>query len=399
MEWLEVLQRIQKGEDERTELGRFRSFSEKEWQKALCAFANTEGGLIVLGVTDDGAIDGVSLDPETVQEQLSNALRNTLNAPIQARLGRYEDPKGWVHWIEVARMRGPEPMRYKGRVYVRRGRSNDEPSASELQELYNIFGVIFTEERIVPGSDVDDVEVAVFRDFMQRKGVDIDAEPRLALEQDLFNREVLDQDFDDKLRVTLFGLMCFGKNPQGFSPTRNFWVDLVAYAGTDRGSEVLLASEARGRLDLQIEQSLNWLKALGKNERYRHLRRADQWPVPLSAFRECVVNAVAHRDYTILGSKVMVEVFDDRISVISPGSLPNHKRPASVLAGGAPRSRNESMANFLFDRGLMEQRGSGYPRIKRAMQAFNGTEPVLEVNTDEAWVRVSLWRIPPDTTD
>jgi len=75
------------------------------------------------------------------------------------------------------------------------------------------------------------------------------------------------------------------------------------------------------------------------------------------------VNAVAHRDYSILGSRILVEVFDDRVAVTSPGALPNHKRPESVLAGGVPRSRNEATANMLFDLGLMEQRGSGYPRI------------------------------------
>lgn len=398
MDWLEVLQRIQAGEDDHTELGRFRSLAEKDWQKAVCAFANSEGGLIVLGVADDGTIDGVPMDPGQVQEHLSNALHNTLNAPVQARLSCHQDPNGWVHWIEVVRMRGPEPLRHRGRVLVRRGRRNDEPSASELQELYNTFGLVFTEERVVPDTSADDIEPSVFRAYMQHKGVNIDAEPRLPFEVDLFNREILDRDFNGDLRTTLYGLLCFGKSPQRYTPTHNLWVDLVAYAGTDRGDDVLLAGEARGRLDEQVERAEAWLKALGRNERYSGMQRADLWPVPLGAYRECVVNAVAHRDYTILGSKVLVEVFDDRIVVTSPGAFPNHKRRESVLAGGTPRSRNELMANFLLDEGLMEQRGSGYPRISKAMREFNGTAPMLEADSDERWVRVTLWRIPPEVT-
>ena len=147
MDWIDVLQRIQVGEDAQTELGRFRSFGDKDWQEAVCAFANTEGGLVILGVTDDRAIDGVPMDPQEVQERLSNALHNTFNAPIQARLGYHQDPSGWVHWIEVARVRGPEPLRHKGRVLVRGNRGNREPSATELQELYNTFGLVFTEQR------------------------------------------------------------------------------------------------------------------------------------------------------------------------------------------------------------------------------------------------------------
>jgi ATP-dependent DNA helicase RecG len=394
VDWIEVLKRIEAGEGDRTELGRFRAFSDKDWQKAVCAFANTAGGLIVLGVTDDRIIDGVPMDPQAVQEHLSDALHNAFNAPVQARLGYHQDPNGWVHWIEVARVRGPEPLRHKGRVLVRRGRQTDEPSAPELQELYNIFGLVFTEERVVPGTSADDIEPGTFRAYMRRKGVDLDAEP-LPLETDLFNREILDRDFSGDLRATLFGLLCFGKAPQDHPPTRNLWVDLVAYAGTDRGDDVLLAGEARGRLDQQVEYAESWLKSLGRHERYADMRRADVWPVPLPAFRECVVNAVAHRDYAILGTRVLVEVFDDRIVVTSPGALPNHKRPESVLAGGTPRSRNESIANFLFDLGLMEQRGSGYPRITRAMRQFNGTAPVLENEPQERWVRVTLWRVAP----
>jgi ATP-dependent DNA helicase RecG len=244
----------------------------------------------------------------------------------------------------------------------------------------------------IPGTSAADVEREVFRAYMRRKGVDLESEPTLPFETDLLNREVLESDIDGELRLTLFGLMCFGKEPQRHSPTRNLWVDLVAYAGTSRGDAVLFSGEAKGRLDEQVERSEAWLRSLGRNERYEGLQRIDEWPVPLPVFRECVVNAVAHRDYTILGSKVLVEVFDDRIVVTSPGALPNHKRPASVMAGGAPRSRNEAMANYLFDLRLMEQRGSGYPRMIQRMMAFNGTMPDLENHRDERWVRVTLWR-------
>ncbi len=89
---------------------------------------------------------------------------------------------------------------------------------------------------------------------------------------------------------------------------------------------------------------------------------------------------------------MLIEVFDDRVVVTSPGALPNPKRPASVLAGGTPRSRNEAMASTLLDLGLMEQRGTGFPRMIREMRAFNGSEPQLETDREERWVRVTLWR-------
>jgi ATP-dependent DNA helicase RecG len=254
---------------------------------------------------------------------------------------------------------------------------------------------VLTEERLIPGTSAADIEPEAFRTMMRRRGVALDEADEIPWEVDLLNREVLGEDLDGTLRATLYGLMCFGKDPQRPRPTRSCFVDLVAYAGCDRADPVLLAAEGRGRLEEQVARAEAFIRSLGRQERYAGLHREDIYVVPLPVFRECVVNAVAHRDYAIRGSRVLCEVFDDRVVVTSPGSLPNHKRPASVLAGGAPRSRNESMADHLLRCGLMEQRGSGYPRMRRAMKAFNGTEPILENDPEDGWVRVTLWRVPP----
>lgn len=392
MDGSQVEARVAAGEDAHTELGRFRSFAEKDWLEAACAFANTEGGLIVLGVSDDGTIDGVPMPAEEVHERLTHHLQSSLSAPVRARLGAHEVGSKRIHWVEVSRMRGPEPLRLRGRVLVRRGRASVEAEASELQELYNAFGLILTEERVIPGATVDDLALDAFRAYMLRRGVNLADEPALPIETDLLNREVVDRDLDEVLRPTLYGLMCFGRDPQGHSPTRNFWVDLVAYGGVERGDPVFLSGRATGRLDEQVRRAEGWLKAIPHPEVYDGSVRREGGVVPAAAFREAVVNAVAHRDYAILGSKVLVEVFTDRVVVTSPGALPNHKRPASVIAGGSPRSRNESIAHFLFDMGLMEQRGSGFPRMRAAMRAFNGTEPELEHEPEERWVRVTLRR-------
>ena len=100
------------------------------------------------------------------------------------------------------------------------------------------------------------------------------------------------------------------------------------------------------------------------------------------------MNAVVHRDYSITGSKVLLEVFDRHVHVTSPGSLPNHMRVESVRAGGHPRSRNELMANFMLVMGFMEQRGRGWPVMRRAMREFNGTEPEIIQGVDEDSVRL-----------
>lgn len=247
-----------------------------------------------------------------------------------------------------------------------------------------------TEEQIVPGSSPASLDLEVFESFLRRSGFEV-GDPQPERLDDLRNRGVVSFD-DNQARVTLYGLLCFGRQPQSFAPTRNAWVQLVAYAGKDRADETILTGEAKGRLDEQVERTLGWIKALGIREEYGEIERRDHAVVPLRALREAVVNAVVHRSYAILGSKVMVEVFTDRVDITSPGVLPNHSTVEAALAGGHPRTRNELMANYMTTRGLMEVRGRGLPIVRREMLASNGTVPILVSSVDGGYVRLTLRR-------
>ncbi len=386
----EILDRIHRGEDDETELKRWAAFPDRV-AVAICALANSAGGLVLLGVDDDGTPNGVPDPPEEVQEKVTSLLQSGLNAPVSARTGFVRLEGRAVHWISVRRCRGPEPLRCKGRAYVRRGRASVEPSPPELQDLYNLFGFILTEEQIIPGSGERDVDAEGFRKFLERQGLDLTTDPQPDLATDLRNRSILG--FEDGVpRLTLYGVLCFGRQPQQFSVTQNTWIELVAYAGTDRADEVILRGEAKGRADEQIERAIGWTKALGIQETYEGARRTDVPLVPDRALREAIANAVAHRDYAVLGSKTFVEVFSDRVDITSPGVLPNHITEAAALAGGNPRARNQLIAHFLSVAGLMEQRGRGLPIMRREMMRFNGTEPRLQSSTEGGFVRITLSR-------
>ena len=386
MDWLDILVCIESGESGQTEfkrgLGDLSAVG-----RAICAFANTEGGVVILGVTDAQEIVGVKEDAEKVQERLTSFLQSGCSSPVTARAGRHEDPNGWVHWIEVPRQRGFEPLRYEGRVWVRRERSSVEPSPSELQELYNIFGYIFTEERTIQAATSTHIDIQAFRSYLQKMGLDIEDELQPADEDDLSNRGVV-RHLGEMLHPTLYGTMAFGKDPQSYPQTHNFYVQCVAYEGVDRASDVLQVGQASGRLDEQVQRAVGWFSGLGRFEFYRGLVREDLPLLPQVALRESLVNAVVHRDYSITSSKVLLEVFDRCVDVTSPGGLPNHMRVESVRAGGHPRSRNELMANFMLVMGFMEQRGRGWPVMRRAMREFNSTEPEILQGTEGDSVRL-----------
>ena len=361
---------------------------------AVCAFANSTGGIVAIGIADNGSIVGEDGHPEKVQQRITSLLHTGLSAPVSGRCGSLKTPNGLVHWIKVAHQRGFEPMRHRGRYWVRRGRSTVEPSPSELQELFYAFGFVMTEEQVIPSAEEHHIDLGVFTAHLRAMGLEHEEGPQPSMTDDLRNRDAV-AEFDGTLRPTLYGMLVFGKHPQQYPQMGNFVVRCTAYSGDHQGTEVISTSESRGRLDEQVLRSLDWVRALGWGERYDGVRRTDIPLVPRRALREALVNAVVHRDYSIVGSAVMLDVLRDRVLITSPGSLPNHMTAESVRAGGRPRSRNEFMVNAMVVARLMERRGRGWLLMKEEMARHNRPEPEIENDRDGRTVRVTLWRDHP----
>ena len=168
MEWSDVETRIEAGENRHTEFKRGLEF--RQIGRAVCGLANTEGGVVVLGVDDEGAIVGVAGEVQSVEERLTNHLQNGCSAPVRGSIGRHPIGSAHVHWVEVPRQRGFEPLRQDGRVWVRREQSTVEPSPMELQELYNAFGYILTEEQTIPGVGMSGIDLEAFSTYLVRQG-------------------------------------------------------------------------------------------------------------------------------------------------------------------------------------------------------------------------------------
>ena len=119
-------------------------------------------------------------------------------------------------------------------------------------------------------------------------------------------------------------------------------------------------------------------------------RRLERWDYPLEAVREALVNAVAHRDYTITVTDIELSIYTDRIEIISPGRLPNTVTVDKMRAGYRA-SRNELIKEVLRDYRYIEATGLGVPRrIIEGMRAHNGTESDLIEKDDRFLVR--LWK-------
>ena len=199
--------------------------------------------------------------------------------------------------------------------------------------------------------------------------------------------------FPGTLRPTLYGLMVFGRDPQRYGTTADLYTECAAYGGSERSGEtVAAAASMRGPLGEQVVRSLDWFRDLRLPWCFATGERNDEPLLPPEVLREALVNALVHRDYAIMGRRVMLEVFRDRVEVTSPGGSLGRMTVDRVRGGGAPRSRNEAMANAMVVSGLTGRRGTGWLDMRRRMREFNGTEPelVIETGTEGPFARVTL---------
>jgi ATP-dependent DNA helicase RecG len=387
----EIKKLAEQGENDSVE---FKEYVPGKWQDlkskipiAICALANTNGGALIIGVSKDGKIAGVPESPMLFDEKLKDLLHTGLNVPVSARLDKAEIDGKWIHWLEVMKYRGPEPLTYQKKIYVRRGASSVEPSPHERQELFNILGFLLTEDQIIPNTSVADINPVKFKDYLSRFGIDVITSPQPSFEQDLINREVVTEQFG-KTHCTVYGLLCFGLFPQNHLPFAV--IDLSIYDGLTRGDDIIFNRTCAGTISDQIEGAVTAFRELYRFEDFSELIRKDNFLLPLGAIREIVANAVIHRDYGITGSKILLDIFRDRVEITSPGELPNSLTPAKVLSGGVIRSRNEKIANFLLAMGAIESRGRGIPRVRKLMREFNGTDLELENDRAVRFVRAKL---------
>ena len=397
--------------------------------REIAALLNLEGGYLLIGVEDDGAVTGLNRDRRQAEEWVMEVAR----AHVRPATIPYWETVEWREGVTVGVVSLPADAPdkpYKARrgsawvTQVRAGTTTRDATDEEEMRLYQQSGRLQYDRKPVPGTSFADLDprrlINYFRDLREQDfphSVDEDAWTRL-----LVNTEIMVEG-RGRAMASAAGLLLFGKNPSRYLPHAG--VSAAAYAGiekdydareraTVRGPAVSLAferTEADGtRYPKQartFSESIEWVDS-GVIERTLEFarrnigleawidtggRRQERWEYPLEAVREAVVNAVAHRDYTITVSDIELSIFADRMEVVSPGRLPNTVTVAKMRAGYRA-TRNELVKEVLRDYRYVEATGLGVPRkIVRGMHEHNGTEPDLIEEDDRFTVR--LWKQRP----
>lgn len=403
----ELAERIHNGENSGVEFKRDDIRPEKV-AEAMAALLNLEGGHILLGVEKDRTVSGLTREPEKAEEWVMEIARTHLRPAAIPYWETIEWEPGRIVGIVSLPADAPDkPYKAKrGSAWMtqsRVGTTTRDATDEEEVRLYQQSGRLQYDRKPVPGATFADLDrrrlVNYFRDLRQQEcpeETDDDGWQRL-----LINTELMEEDRGRGI-PSAGGLLLFGMRPNRYLPQSG--ITAVAYlsAAKDyeakeraviRGPGVALLSEGGAVVETGvIEQALDfvrrntamaaWIDDSG--------RRQERWDYPSEAVREAVVNAIAHRDYTITVTDIELSIYSDRLEVISPGRLPNTVTVEKMRAGYRA-SRNELIKEVLRDYRYIEATGLGVPRkIIQGMRAHNGTEPDLIEDNDRFIVR--LWK-------
>lgn len=405
----ELLELLKNGENSGVEFKRD-DIRPESLAKEMAGLLNLEGGHILLGVEDDGAISGLTRDRKEAEEWVMEAARTH----VQPALIPYWEKFQWddTKVIGVVSLPGDSPDKpYKAKrgsawvTQIRVGSTTRDATREEEARLYQQSGLMRYDLKPVPGTSLADLDqrrlANYFRDI---RAQDCPAED----DEDGWRRLLINTDLmiEDRGRAipTAGALILFGVKPNRYLPQAG--VTAVVYPGAEkdytakervvlRGPAVALLSKTGEVVETGlIEQALEFVR---RNTRMEAGigdggRRIERWDYPPEAIREAVVNAVAHRDYTITVTDIEISIYSDRLEVISPGRLPNTVTVGKMRAGYRA-SRNELIKEILRDYRYVEATGLGVPRkIVRGMREHNGTDPDLIEEDDRFTVR--LWKEP-----
>lgn len=381
----ELLEIIAGGEDSYTEFKRDIS-QRSDFAGELVAFANTNGGQIFVGVEDDGTIVGVP-NPQQTEEAIVNIARNNCVPPITPLIDRLDIAGRIVLVVQTLRRASTPHENNSGQCYIRVGSSKRLCTPQERARMLQEASLVHFDESPVAHTTVTDLDLDAFAQYYQRIYEQPFTDTDVPLPPMLTNMRFLVTDLEGASRLSMAGLLLFGKRPQDFLYYAR--ISAVRWAGLTAGEMIIDRQEIMGRLAQQIDQAEAFiLRNTRLSTKIESVRQTDQPEYPRPAVREALVNAVAHRDYSLAGAQILLYIFDDRIEVRSPGILPNSVTLANIRTHYS-RPRNETIARVLFNLGYVNTLGSGIPRMIRLLQEQTGREPDLEVGSAQFLVR--LW--------
>lgn len=373
----ELLQRVKNWEDLHTEF-KEQLIRPTDLARSLVAFANTDGGQLIFGVTKDRAIVGVD-DPDVLMQQIDNVAYHNCEPPLTVIQETITTADGKTVVVVNVPKGDQRPYRASTGYYVRTTSGRRQASRQELLRLFQTVTSLYYDETPVLRATIQDLNAQAVEDFFEQTRGQTWYALGLDFERTLVNLS-LAQAVEGTLYPTLAGLLFFANLPQRFAPQA--YVTALRFPGTGIDSDPVDQKRIEGPMQAMLEDAMRFLNIhLPTPHRIRNLEPEAQPELPAEALREVLVNALAHRDYTIQGP-VRLLILDDRVEIRSPGALPNTVS-LEALPLGVHVLRNPTLYNLFLRLGLVTDAGSGIPRTIARVRRATGQAPTLKLEGNE----------------
>jgi ATP-dependent DNA helicase RecG len=361
----EIKHFMQAGEGYNVDFKRSVPSKVREITEEVCSFANSAGGYVIIGIDDKNQLLGVTVD-------------NSKRSAIQGSIGEVspalhfemypvevDEKEVWVIDIPSG---NHKPYVFSGAIYVREGANCQKlTTAEEIRDFFQQSDRIYFDSIPCAGIDfLKNVDENNWREF----------KTAAKLTPDIPDEQIFDnlQLYDENGVIKRGGILFFGQKPE-----KLFFhcvVRCVLFKGTDK-VYIIDDKTYGGSLPQQYKQAMEWLQS---KLQISYLiegtgPREEIWEIPLSVFKEAIINALSHRDYYEQGAFTTIEMFDDRVEISNPGGL------LSVVAknfGRKSLTRNPLIFGLFTRMHLVERIASGIPRMKADMKAAGLPEPEFQ---------------------
>ena len=397
--------RIRLGEDSELELkrvllsgARVTDPARSDLADELAAFANGRGGTLVLGV-DDKTRELLGLPIEhldAVEGWVREVCNDSVKPSIDAMIRKFELPDSTGRLVPLIRVDVERSLfvhKSPGGYFRRLGSSKREMTPDVLARIFQERSqsrVIRFDESPVPGTSPADLDLPLVRRFMRDDAAPTDVWLR--------KMRIVADDNDGDPRITVAGALLCTQEPQRWMPHAH--IQAVSYAGDRR--DVNYQNDARdlgGPLDAQVMEALHFVRRNMQALAAKTTVRFELAQFSERAVFEALVNAVAHRDYSMAGARVRLHMFGDRIELYVPGALANTLTPDSMplrqynrnelivsLLARCPVGNTEALGRSY----LMDRRGDGVPIILDESSKLSGRSPEYSL-IDDSELRLVIW--------
>jgi ATP-dependent DNA helicase RecG len=357
---------IHKGENKTLE---FKERFKDDILKTISAFANSSGGVLLVGVKDNGEICGISLNDRSYQDIISKVLNRTGITPEFEKI-EVEDKTV----LSISVKKSLIPIAFDGRYYKRVGNTTRVMNFDELKAFFQRdMRFERLSEKTFSFDEIDAETVYRFIRSANNNGRLTVLNKDSSLEE-IFSRLSLMENG----RINNAGMLLFGKNPQRYFDTAR-----VRILHLKDNITIIGDKWASGNLFNQYLETEEAIKSY-INVRYeiKGMNRTNIWDYPLEAIRETIANALLHRDY-FRTVTTQIKIFDDKIWFFNPGGLSEDWTMNRLLGLHSSEPRNPIMFNVFYLAGIVESVGSGMGRILDGLRAQDLPEPEFEVTHNE----------------